>query len=234
MFAPLAVGDEVGDRDDPQILLGGELAQFRELLGIAVVVDDLGEHPDRGQTRRVGQVNRRLRMAGAHQYSALARYEGKHMAGSGKVIGPRVVARQCLDGVGTFVCGDARRKSDLVVDGYRVGGGERRLVARHHRVEVKALGMFLGDGRTQQAAGVADHETDLVRRRLGGGHDEVALVLAVVVVDDHHEFTSRDGRDGVFDGVEISGHVVRLPAPSLVEGRGSCPKCRLGKLYQPV
>ena len=41
---------------------------------------------------------------------------------------------------------------------------------------------------------MADHEGDLLGRRLRRGHDEVALVLAVVVVDDHDELARRRSR----------------------------------------
>ncbi len=51
-------------------------------------------------------------------------------------------------------------------------------------------------------------ERDLVGRRGFGGHDQVALVLAVLVVDDHDDLTAADGGDGVRDGGEpgVGGH----------------------------
>jgi hypothetical protein len=45
------------------------------------------------------------------------------------------------------------------------------------------------------AGGVADHEGHLFRRDAAGRADQVALVLPVVIVDHHHEFAPRHGRD---------------------------------------
>src|SRR5690606_21105222 len=47
--------------------------------------------------------------------------------------------------------------------------------------------------------GVADEEGDGLGAGRAGGHDQVALVLAVLVVDDHDDLASGDGRDGVLD-----------------------------------
>jgi hypothetical protein len=60
---------------------------------------------------------------------------------------------------------------------------------------------------------VAHHEGDLLRCRLAGGDDQVAFVLAVVIVDhdDHLALGNRPNR--VFDGVQR--HVgLRRPAAS--------------------
>src|SRR5207244_6323966 len=46
---------------------------------------------------------------------------------------------------------------------------------------------------------VAQEEGDLLWCRELGGHDEVALVLAVGVVDDDHDLTFANGGDGVLD-----------------------------------
>src|SRR5690606_3294937 len=52
--------------------------------------------------------------------------------------------------------------------------------------------------------GVVEEEGDGLRRGVLGRHDEIAFVLAVLVVDDHDDLPAADGRDGVFDGCE--GH----------------------------
>ena len=152
-------------------------------------------------------------MARADQDASFAGYQRQDVPGTGEVVGRRVVARQRLNGVGALVGGDPRRQADLVVHGHRVGGRQGCFVAGHHGIQVQALGVVLGDRGAEDAAGVADHEADLVGRGLGRRHDQVALVLAVVVVHDHDQLARRDGGDGVVDGVEFSGHVVIAASP---------------------
>ena len=52
---------------------------------------------------------------------------------------------------------------------------------------------------------MADHEGHLLGGRLAGGHDEVALIFAVVIVNHDHHLASSDGFERVFNGIE-SGH----------------------------
>ena len=54
-LAPLAVGDEVGDRDAAEAVLGGEARDLGAALDRAVVVDEFGEHADRLAGRRAGR-----------------------------------------------------------------------------------------------------------------------------------------------------------------------------------
>src|SRR3546814_6740300 len=64
------------------------------------------------------------------------------------------------------------------------------------RGEVERLGAIGRHRHADDAARMADHEGDAFRRRLGGRHDQVALVLAVGVVDDDDELAGGDRRDG--------------------------------------
>ena len=59
-------------------------------------------------------------------------------------------------------------------------------------------------GKTDHAARVADHERHLVGRHLLGGDDEIAFVLAVLVVDDDDELAALDRVDRALDGFERS------------------------------
>ena len=57
--------------------------------------------------------------------------------------------------------------------------------------------------QADHTARVADHERHLLGRHPVGRDDEVALVLAVFVVDDDHELTARDRVDGSLDFVKV-------------------------------
>ena len=56
-------------------------------------------------------------------------------------------------------------------------------------------------------------------RRLGGGEDDVALVLAVLVVDDHDRLAGGDVLDGPLDGVEADALAGRSCRDRLVARR---------------
>ena len=57
--------------------------------------------------------------------------------------------------------------------------------------------------QADHATRVADHERHLLGRHLLGRDDEVALVLAVFVVDHDDELTARDRVDRFFDPVNV-------------------------------
>ena len=69
-------------------------------------------------------------------------------------------------------------------------------VVGHHQREPQLVEALALDRHADHAARVADHERHRLGRHLLGRHDEVALVLAVGVVDDDHELTPLDGGDG--------------------------------------
>ena len=70
---------------------------------------------------------------------------------------------------------------------------------------------------SDDAAGVADHEGHLFRRRLRGGHDQVALVLAVGVIDEDDHATLLKVFDDLGDGGD--GHIEAGPDDWLWPGR---------------
>ena len=90
-------------------------------------------------------------------------------------------------------------------------------VAQHHRPEVQLGGALGGDRHADHPGGVVQEEGDGLGRGELGGDDEVALVLAVLVVDDHHDLALRHGGDGVGDGGERHQPILsvsRRPAQS--------------------
>ena len=72
---------------------------------------------------------------------------------------------------------------------YRGGEGsaERRLIITNHHAEAELVDALGGHRQADEAATILCHEVDGVGGDLFGGHTEVALVLAVLVIheDDH-------------------------------------------------
>ena len=198
-----AVLDQVLDGDDLQLVLRRELEQLRQTLDRAVVIDDFGEDADQLKAGEARQVGRRFGVAGARQHAAGARDQRKDVARAQEVVGAAIVVGEGARGVGAFLGRDAGGHADAVIDADGEGGAHRIEVVGHHRIEMQALRALGGHRHADDAAGVADHERHLLRRRRAGRHDEVALVLAVGVVDHDHQLSLAHGGDGVFDGVEL-------------------------------
>ena len=157
------------------------------------------------------------------------------MAGAEEIRADAIVVGERVQRVGALVGGDAGRQADAIVDRDREGGALRVAIGRDHRLEVQPVGAVLPDRRADDAARVADHEGDLLGRRLRGGHDEVALVLAVVVVDHHDELAGGNRGNRFRDFVQAhghpfpamtsqprAGHAMRHPAPARCRGRSAC------------
>ena len=77
--------------------------------------------------------------------------------------------------------------------------------------EVELDGALAGDRRADHAGRVVEEEGDGLGRHELRRHDEVALVLAVFVVDHHHDLAATHGGYGVFNFGER--HDPILPAP---------------------
>ena len=71
----------------------------------------------------------------------------------------------------------------LRLDGDGEGGAVRGAVLVRHRRQAQLARPLGGDRQADQAAGVLGHEVDLVGRGELGRDDDVALVLAVLGVD---------------------------------------------------
>jgi hypothetical protein len=169
-------------------------------------------------SQMTAEVDRGFRMAGPHQHAALARDEWEDVAGRDEV--GSVLGR--IDGGGNgaraIVGGDAGGVALARLDRLREGGAVARGVAPHHRLQLQLLGARLSQGQADEAASVLGHEVDGVGRRHLRRHDEVALVLPLLRVDEHHHAPVAhvlenlgDGgqaaaalREG--DGAEVVGH----------------------------
>ena len=194
-----AVLDELGDRDHQEPVLLAELDQVRDPRHRPVVVHDLAEHAGGVHARQTGQVHRRLGVAGALEHATLGVAQREDVAGPCQVARLRGGVDQRPDGRRAVRRRDAGRGAVHVV--HRVG--ERRavrlgVVADHQR-DVELVEPLPRQRRADHARGVAHEERDGLGRRRLGRHDEVALVLAVLVVDHDDDLAAGHGGHGVLD-----------------------------------
>ena len=101
--------------------------------------------------------------------------------------------------------GDAGAGAVTGVDRHGERGALRLGVVGDHQREPQLVEPVAFDRHADHAAGVADHERHRLGRHLLRRHDEVALVLAIGVVDDDHDLAARDSGDGVLDRRERHG-----------------------------
>ena len=69
----------------------------------------------------------------------------------------------------------------------------------HHRVETQPARLVAGQRRADDARGVADDERHLLGRAQRRRDEQIAFVLAIVVVGDDDDLAAGKGRDGRFD-----------------------------------
>ena len=107
-----------------------------------------------------------------------------------------------LDGLRAVVGRDSCGATVQFIDGHGEGGSQYGGVVLNLMGQVQFLTAFYGDGCAEHATGIFQHEVHLFGRDLLGGDDQVAFVLAVLVVDDNHEFAGLEVLYGFIDSIE--------------------------------
>ena len=79
-------------------------------------------------------------------------------------------------------------------------GGPGAAGRLHHR-QLEPLDLLLGEREADEAPAVGRHEVDGVGRDELGGHRQVALVLAILVVDEDDHLAGADVGDGAGDAL---------------------------------
>jgi hypothetical protein len=156
-----------------------------------------------------GQIAASLGVAGAGQHAAGLRGQRKNMAGLVDVLRPGVGLHRDLDGARAIVRGNAGGDALGRLDRNGEVGVVLRGVVADHGLEAQLARALLGQRDANQPARLAHHEVDVLGAHLFGGHDQVALVLAVFVVEDHHHAASADIVEDFGNGVEAHGFEAR-------------------------
>ena len=149
---------------------------------------------------------------GALEHAAAPGAQREDVARLDEVARPRRRVDGDLDRVCAVVRGNAGGDALARLDRDGEGGAERRLVLVGHLPQPELVAALLGQAEADEAPCVRDHEVDRLGRRELGGDREVALVLAILVVDDDHEAAGADVLDRLLDGGEralgarVGGH----------------------------
>ena len=148
-----------------------------------VVVHDLADHACRIKSGKPREIHRGLGMARAYQHAPFLGDERKHVTRGhdvaivlGRVDGDG-------DGVGAVMGRDAGRDPFPRLDRNGECGRVARAVRARHQFEVKLLGALRRERKANEPAAVLGHEVDGVGGRHLRRDDEVALVLALLGID---------------------------------------------------
>ena len=182
-------------------MLGRERPQLPAAGHRPVGGDDL---PDDGHRLLPGeghQVQCGLGVSGTDQDAAVATPQREDVPRTAQLPGCGGRVGERTEGAGP-VGGRHTGAAVAVVDGDR----ERRAVRigvvalGDHRRQAQRIGTLGGHRGAEDAGGVPHDERHLLGGDGRGGQDQVTLVLAVGVVDDHDHPTGGDRRDGLLDG----------------------------------
>ena len=165
---------------------------------------DFADDARRRQAGQTGQVDGAFGLPGALQDAASAGAQGEHVAGANKVFGLGLGVDGGEDGGGAVGRGNAGGDAAARLNGYRKGGAEegRVLDVLDHLRHLQFGQTFRGQRQADQPAPVGGHEIDGLGRYLLGRHGQVALILAVFVVDQNDHTALSHVFQGFLDGVK--------------------------------
>jgi hypothetical protein len=144
-------------------------------------------------------------MSGAGEHAARLRHQREDVARLDDVFAAGVRRHRGADGVRTVVGRDAGGDAFGGFDRHREIGAHARGVARHHRADPEPPAALARQAQADQAARMARHEIDVLGPHLARGHDQIALVLAVLVIEDHDHAAGGDVGEDLGDGGEGHG-----------------------------
>ena len=181
------IGDQVADRADLEVV---ELRKGDKVVHAGhrpVLVHDLADHTRRIEAREARHVDGRFGMTRAHQHAAVARDQREDVARRHDLLAALARVNRHRDRTGAIGGGDAGRHAVARLD----RNGEGRLVPRAvmaaHQPQPERVDARLGHRQADQPAPVPRHEVDLLRRRHLRGDDQIAFILAILVIDqDEH------------------------------------------------
>ena len=196
--------------DDAELLgQGGQLGGAHHR---AVLAHDLAAQAALLHAGVAQQVDGGLSVAIALKHAAGTGNERKHVAGPAEILGTGALLHNLAGRVATLGGTDARGGVHMV-DGHGEGGLMVVGVVGHHGVKLQACGDLSAHRHADEALGLARHEVDVGLRGILRGANEVALVLAVGVVNHHDAVAHLKLGDCLFNGVHLD--VCHGPCPFL-------------------
>src|SRR5712691_1459189 len=221
-----AVFDKVLDGNAFEAVPSPQGEEVRYSRHASLVVEDLADDAGRITAGESGQIYGGFRVAGPPQDAPRHRAQGKDVPRPSQVIGPRGRAHQGADGHRPVIGRDAGGDAPPGVHADGEGRAERRRVLAHHHGDLQLIETLGQHGHAHEPAAVHDHEVDGLGSDPVGGHEEVTLVLAILIVHHHDDLPRADVPHRVLDTRELSS--------ALRGHRGSPLKLRARSTYFPI
>ncbi len=191
-LGPQTPRDQVGDGQDPQLMLARERLELGEPGHGPVRVHDLADHARSGAAGEPGEVDGPLGLTRAHEDPTVAGPQRENVSGGDEVGGRRVGLDRHRDRSGAVRRGDPGGDAGRRLDRDREGSPVGRVVLAHHHRQVELLDPVRRERQADETAPVGGHEVDRHGRGEVRGHDEVALVLAGLVIDEDDHLAGGD------------------------------------------
>ncbi len=193
-FAGQSVFDDLRDGADLDVVLLGELFEIGHAGHVAVVAHDLDDDGGGVEPGESAEVDGSLGLPGADEDAAVTRAERVDVSGADEICGSGGLVDGEFDGSGAFVCGDAGGEAvaGMAVDGDGEGRSPHGGVDGRLGVEVESVAVAFAEGEAEVSAGDGEHEVDGLGRDMLSGEDEVALVLAIFIVDEDDHLAVAD------------------------------------------
>ena len=142
-------------------------------------------------------------MSRAAQHAFLAGPQGIDVSRASEVRGTGFGVGQSADRGGAVVDRDARRASlAQQIDRNGEGRSEQRGVVLLHHVQFELGATLLRQRCAQDATALLKHEIHDLGGDLFRGDDEIALVFAVLVIDDDDDFSVAEVLDDLLHAIE--------------------------------
>ncbi|MNT15731.1 hypothetical protein D3C72_1508020 [compost metagenome] len=140
-------------------------------------------------------------MTAPHQHAAIAGHEREHVAGAHHGVRAGILGDGRADGGDAVGGAHAGGHALARLDRHGEGGAVLAPVVLHHRPQPEFADLGLGQAQADDAAAFADHHRHIGRGQALGGEDQVRLVLAVVVIEQHDGTALTHGLERVRDAL---------------------------------
>ena len=201
-----AVGDEVFDGGDFEVVLNRKLHQVGEAGHGAVVVHDFAADASRLEPGETREIDGCFRVAAALQDAAWLGLEREDVARLNEVLRSGIGIDQHADDSGAVGGTDTGGDAVGGIDGDGEGGFLALAVLQDHALKAELLSPLVGNGGTNEPTRMHHHEVNGFGGDFFGGHDEITLIFPARVIGDNDHLTLADIRQHCFNCVKLLVH----------------------------
>src|SRR5450756_80642 len=223
-----AMRDELRDGDECQAVLLREALELGPASARAVLAQNLANHSGWCEAGKAGEIDGRLSVAHALEYSSLARAQRRDVSRTAQIARNGVGIDSDPDGFGAILCAHSRGDTKALVRIDADGESRAVLVGIDFALlsELELVGTFPRKRETNPPARLTDHEVDHFRPDQLRRADEIAFVLAILIVGDDDQLASLDVGYRLLDCSEIHDS---SNAPAKNRPANSAPTPREGR-----